>query len=214
MTSSELYKKIKTTSYIKSGDEVDWKVEADNKERIVYLLFQETRSKRDWQVNFNFPAKIYKKQTSCITVAQGWGNAYKSCNDEIMKSLIDMANIHPDYKVLICGWSYGGAMAIIASEDFFYRTKRKADVITFGAPKALFGIKTYKYLKSCTNEVKQYAHINDVVPLVPPFIGYFHLNKISIGKDFFLTKLFDPEKYHCIYGDETLYNMEKSASAR
>lgn len=73
-------------------------------------------------------------------VAKGWADAYKSANDLIMEKLISV--LKPDYNVEICGWSYGGAVALLAAEDFYFRTKIKPDVITFGAPKPLFGNKT------------------------------------------------------------------------
>lgn len=103
------------------------------------------------------------------------------------------------------GWSYGGAVALLAAEDFHYRTGKKASVYTFGAPKPLWGKKTREYVRSCVNEVKQYSHVNDCVPLMPPFPGYTRLSTDHIGGKRNFFKLFNPWKYHCIYGEESLY---------
>ena len=202
MEPNKLYNKLLTLKYTKSGDDVDWCVFIED---AVYLAFQQTTSSRDWQVNFNFPVKLYKNQESCIKVARGWGDAYKSCNDEIMQKLLVAHNEHPDLDVVICGWSYGGAMAIIASEDFYFRYKLKPSVITFGAPKPLFGYKTRKYVLSCVKHSEQFSHRSDVVTLLPPVFGYKVLNRVWIGK-FNLINLFKPDIYHCVYGSESLYN--------
>lgn len=198
-------KSIKHSEYTTSGDSVQWTVRVFDDEKIVRLIFEESADNRDWKNNFDFPVKLYKKQESCIRAARGWGNAYKSCNDEIQKALYTCIELLPDYDIHICGWSYGGAMSVLAAEDFYYRTKRKASVYTFGAPKPLFGRKCQKYVRSCVNEVKQYAHINDVVPLCPPLLGYKRLATDKVGKGFSILKLFKPDVYHCIYGDSTLY---------
>ncbi len=209
MRPNELYNIIKHTrhsDYIASGDDVQWRVWVDDKEEVVRLIFEESSGKVDWKNNLKFPVKLYKKQKSCLKVAKGWGDAYKSCNDEIMAKFIAEVFSHEDYKIEICGWSYGGAMSLLAAEDFHYRTTYKANVITFGAPKPLWGKKTQNYVRSCVNEVKQYTHVNDCVPLMPPLPGYKRLvtNKIGGKTDFF--KLFAPDVYHCIYGEESLYD--------
>ena len=201
----ELFELIIYTSYCKSGDDVDWAVKVFCDENVVRLLFEPSTTKRDWINNFNFPIKIYKKQESCLRVARGWGNAYKSCNDEIMEHFIKVCEVYPGYDIQIAGWSYGGAMAVIAAEDFYYRTGKKASVYTFGAPKPLWGRKCWRYVMSCVKDVKQYAHVNDCVPLCVPLPGYKMLKKVKIGKGFNIFKLFKPDIYHLIYGNSELY---------
>lgn len=198
---NELFNRIVNISEWKTvGDDVQYSIFLDD--NFCYLVFQQTVSKRDWLNNFNFPVKLYKNQESCLLVARGWGDAYKSCNDEIMKDFISKLN----GKIpVICGWSYGGAMAVIASEDFYYRTKIKSVVITFGAPKPLFGIKSKKYVTSCVRYTVQYSHRSDVVTLLPPLLGYKRINSVWVGK-FNIINLFKPYFYHCLYGSESLYD--------
>lgn len=191
--------------YITSGDSVQWKVKTDHEEKAVYLVFQESADKRDWINNFNFPKKIYKKQESCLRVSRGWGNAYKSCNDEIINVLIDESKKNEYYTVNIVGWSYGGALSLLAAEDYYFRTKKKANVCTFGAPKPLWGKKSREYVRSCINEIKQYSFINDIVVYLPPFLGYTRASTDKIGRKFRLKELFNPNVSRCIYGDYSLY---------
>lgn len=205
MKPEELYELIKKTEYTKSGDDVDWAVVVDDFEKVVRLLFEESTTKRDWHNNFDFPVKIYKRQESCMLIARGWGNAWKSCNDLVMDALIKEKQVHKDYRVEICGWSYGGAMSVLAAEDYCYRTHDKASVITFGAPKPLWGRKTWKYMSGCVTNAMQYAHVNDVVPLCIPLPGYKMINKVKVGSDFCILKLFRGDIYHCCYGNADLY---------
>ena len=208
MKPDELFNYIKSIPhdhFITSGDNVQWIIKTDTKEKVIRLIFEESADKADWKNNFNFPVKIYKKQESCMLVARGWGNAYKSCNDVIITALCRTVSLIPDYDVHICGWSFGGAMSLLAAEDFYYRTGKKASVFTYGAPKPLWGCKTKKYVRSCVHVVKQWTHINDCVPLMPPLPGYTRIATDKIGKDFCILKLFQPNIYHQIYGDSTLY---------
>jgi len=192
-------------AYTTSGDSVQWCIKVDDIDKRIRLIFEESADKRDWINNFNFPVKIYKKQESCMLAARGWGNAWKSCNDEVMAALIKAAEEHPDYIIEICGWSYGGAMSILAAEDFCYRTHIKPVVTTFGAPKVIWGKRTQKYLTGCMTGLAQYMHVNDCVPLMPPFPGYRHVHKDKIGKGFCFLRLFNPKKWHTVYGEAQLY---------
>lgn len=200
-----MIKDIPHKEFITSGDDVQWIIKVDDREQKVRLIFEESNDKRDWQNNFDFPARVYKKQTSCLRVARGWGNAYKSCNDIIMRTLIQTSKLYNDYKVEICGWSYGGAMSLLAAEDFHFRTGIKPDVVTFGAPKPLFGKKCKEYVLSCVGTVKQYAYVNDCVPLMPPFPFYDRVDTTYIGGKCSFLKLFKPNVYHLIYGEKELY---------
>ncbi len=207
----DLFNEIKNIEYTKSGDCVDWAVKVYPDEKIVRLLFDGSSDGRDWINNFSFPAKPYKKQQNTLWFASGWGNAYTSCNDEVMAKLIETytdALKDDGYKVEICGWSYGGALSVLAAEDFNFRTGNKAGVVTFGAPKPLWGKKTYDYVSGCIDYAFQYAHVNDVITLCVPFPGYRMLNKVSVGSGFCILKLFNTNKYHCIYGEKEIYGAE------
>ena len=208
MTAWELFnfmRDLKHDEFITSGDDVQWIVKVDHNEKVVRLIFEESCGKVDWKNNLNFPKKLYKKQESCLLASRGWGNAYKSCNDEIMSVLVSQSAILSDYDVHICGWSYGGAMAVLAAEDFFYRTHKKASVYTFGVPKVLYGKKTRDYVRNCVNEAKQWTNTNDIVPLLPPFALYTRLSTDYCGCKRSLIKLLNPWKYHTRYGDKDIY---------
>ena len=197
-------KNIKHVEYNTAGSDVQYLVRTFDDEKRIRLIFEESCGKTDWKTNFNFPIKPYKKQENTLWYARGWAKAYKSCNDEIMKMLLQAHNENSDYEIEICGWSYGGALSLIAAEDFYYRTKIKCIVTTFGAPKPMFGRKTKQTVLNCCKEISQYANRNDCVPILPPFLGYCNGNKIKVGKKK-LFGLFRPDIYHYDYGDKSLY---------
>ena len=209
MKPHELFSLIKNTEhseYNEHGDHVNWLIKIDHEERVIRLLFEESNGKKDWLNNLKFPIRPYKKQENVLWVAKGWGNAYKSCNDTIQTALVSTVNEYKNYGVEIIGWSYGGAMAVLAAEDFHFRTKLKPNVYTFGAPKPIFGKKSKKHIEDCCSEIKQYANVNDCVVIMPPFPGYKHINKIKVGnRKFNLIEWFKPKIYHTIYDDETIY---------
>ena len=204
MTPDKLFELIKKSDYVTSGLKVDWLVTVDDEEKTVRLLFQESDGKMDWFVNFDFPVKPYKEQENVIWIHRGWAKAWKSCNDEIMSAVIRCIESNKDYSVQVSGWSYGGAMAVIAAEDLHFRTGINPDVVTFGAPNPLFGKKTKCHFIHALGKVTQYAHVNDIVPCVPP-APYCQVNKIHVGTGKSFWKLFNPRKYHTGYGDSYLY---------
>ena len=202
----EVYEMIRNASFTKSGDDVDWTVIVDEQYQHVWLVFEESTTDCDWKNNLKFPVKLYKNQESCIRAASGWGDAWKSCNDLIMETFIAEVKKHPNFTPAICGWSYGGAISLLAAEDFYFRTKKKVSVITFGAPKPLWGKKTQEYVRSCCSYVAQWAHVNDCVPAMPPLPGYKRLVTDPCGDKFNIFKrLFKADIYHCLYGDEHIY---------
>lgn len=202
MKYEKLFNLIEDTEYETVGIDVQYQIKKID--GILYLLFQESTSKKDWEINFDFPVKVYKKQENTILAHRGFVKAWKSCNDIIMDNFIKA--ITDEYKminkIVIAGWSYGGAMAQLAAEDLHFRTHIKPVLITYGSPKILFGRKPKKYFTSCIDkESKQFANRSDLVTKVPPFYSTF--NRIKLGK-FNLIELFKC-KIHCKYGCSDWY---------
>lgn len=197
LTISDLFKLIKHSDYTKVGKDVDYNIYVMQEEKKIYLLFFGSNSLMDWRINFNFFSKVYKNQKSCLKIHRGFIKAWKSANDVIMGELIKLVNEHPDYRVVIAGWSYGGAISILASEDFYFRTLKKPILITFGSPKIVPNKKSKDYLLSCCHSVRQFNQDNDLITKLVPF--YRHIKEIGCGENFSLFKLFNVKKYHTTY---------------
>ena len=182
-----------------AGLDVDYVVIPNYPGKEVFLLFQGSGSKLDVKIDLDFPAKVYKKQESCIMAHGGFIKAWKSANDIIMKKFIAECELNPSFTPVIAGHSLGGAMAVLAAEDFYYRTGRKANVVTYGCPNVFYGKKSADYVRGCCNSVIQFAQYNDPIAAIP--FCYRQLNKVKIGEKFNLFKfIFRGPDYHLGYG--------------
>lgn len=198
MNRQELFKLIKKSDYEKTGLDVDYQICVVPEEKAIYLLFAGSNSDIDWKIDFNFAVKPYKRQMTCLRVHRGFVKAWKSANDEIIEKLRDIAVSNMGYEIFVCGWSYGGAMAILAGEDFYYRYGKKTRLITYGAPKILADKKSRDYVARCFKTVEQYGQHNDLVAHVATF--YKHIKIKWCGDKFNLIKMLKNLKYyHCNY---------------
>lgn len=199
----DIYNQILNVKYEKVGKDVDVFVDLDPVDYTLKVYFLGSNSKVDWKTNFNFPCKVYKRQKSCLKAHRGFVKAFKSTNDIIIEKMLKLAEEFSipleELVVTFIGHSFGGAMAVLAAEDFYFRTNKKPNVITFGAPKILGNKKSVEYIKSCCDEIFQFAHWNDIVTHVPPF--FYHVKKHRLGKFNFIN-LFKPQIYHLIYGKD------------
>ena len=192
-------------NYKTTGDNVQYLIKVFDDEKRIRLIFEQTYDKEDNKNNFNFLIKSLKYNNDTLYFVKGWYNAYFSASKQIKQDLISVIDNYPDYTIEICGWSYGGAMSILAAFDLYISFNIQPIVTTFGSPKCLFGNKTIKIIKSMCKQINQYAHINDPITKLPPFPFYKHLCKIKLGR-WIPFGLFNFNKYHFIYGDENLYN--------
>lgn len=198
MNRQELFKLIKKSDYQKTGLDVDYLIYIVPEEKAIYLLFAGSNSDIDWRIDFNFPVKPYKRQITCLRIHRGFVKAWKSANDKIMEELRDITLANPEYEIFVCGWSYGGAMSILAGEDFYYRYGKKIRLITYGAPKIIADKKSREYLADCFKTVEQYGQYNDIVTYLATF--YKHIKVKRCGDKFSLKKMLRNIKYyHCNY---------------
>lgn len=221
MRYDELFKHIKEKKdWIKTGSDIDWFLEVDLENKIIRLLFQESSTKLDWKHNLAFFSKVYKKQDSVLIAHHGFADAYKTANDTIMDAVLKAIEEHPDFKIVIAGWSNGGASTQLAVEDLNYRTRtdkkdvntgRKAVCVTFGAPKVFVGNKCRNYVVSCCDKIIQVANNNDIVTYMPPLPWYKHLllsKRLRVGDKFSIIKIFKPTVYHTTYDQIDLYKVD------
>ena len=67
---------------------VDFQVRFDEPRNCIQVIFEQTDSKSDWRVNFNFHSKLYDKFTFegkliQLKVHRGWGNMWLVCQTTI-----------------------------------------------------------------------------------------------------------------------------------
>lgn len=204
MKPSELFYKIRHTSYSHIGKDLDYQVEVDDDEKAIRVFFQESHSKLDWLFNLSFPIIPTFINGYLYWFSMGWWITYSSGRTTILADALMHHSAKRDYRIEVCGYSLGGFLAVLFGIDFYRTTGIKPSLVTFGAPKGIFGLISWILARVCFTSVKQYAHKSDIVTWCVPFPGYHALKNIRIGK-FSLKGLFDPYKYHQIYDDESLY---------
>ena len=199
-----LYKYQKNLDYKTNIADYNWCVKVINEEKTIYVFTQCSTSVKDWIINLLFFAIPQIRHWYVYFAALGWQTAFNSCKEMIMNEVLLAMNTFPDYKVVCCGHSYGGAGSVLTGIEIFFASGRKPDLVTFGAPKPLVFI-TSKYIgRLFFNKIQQYAHKCDLVTYMPPLPGYWNLKVTRLGK-FSLKGLFHSDIYHQIYCDETLY---------
>lgn len=158
----------------------------------LYIYFQGSSSTTDWIRNFLFTKKVYKM----FRVHRGFNDAYSEVRSIILNKIYDIYK--QDLKVVIVGYSHGGALCQLALEDIEYHFPM-LDVkgYAFESPRALKVPKKYRHLWDNLYMIKNGC---DIVCHAPPKIfGYNDLGKtIKIKGD---TKLAENKlpcfiKYH------------------
>jgi hypothetical protein len=87
----------------------------------LYLLFEWSDGKEDWKNNFDFPARPYKKGADKWLCHRGFTKVWKAMRDEIEGKVCEALAANSSTKKIICiGYSHGGALAVLATEDMAY----------------------------------------------------------------------------------------------
>lgn len=204
MKPNELFKHLRDINYNSVGKKLDWSIEIDKTENKIRVMFQESRQKLDWFFNFLFMLFPTVIGGCPYWFSVGWWVSWESGRNSIIRSITDKITEYPEYKVEICGFSFGGAIAQICGIEIFETIGIKSDLITFGSPKPLFNFFSKLKAKRCFNSVTQYAHWSDIVTWCPPLFGYHTVKNIRLGK-FNFKDLLNPKKYHQIYNQEEIY---------
>lgn len=143
----------------------------------LYLYFECSNGIKDWKNNLDFPVKAYKG----LFVHRGFLRVWNSILPHI-KELISDTSLD---KIVITGYSHGGALACLCCEHVWYNRKdlrSSIEAYGIGAPRVLWGFLGNK--RHRWDNFYVIRNINDIVTHLPPVIfGYRHVGKlIRIGK--------------------------------
>ena len=150
---------------------------------VLYVFFQGSDGKNDWKNNLDFPAKAYKRMGKTVWFAhRGFLKVWK----EIEPSLVDNIADTSLCKIVIVGYSHGGALAMLCHEYVWYHRPDLRTTIEgygFGCPRVLWGIKNAD-LKQRWNNFSVIRNLDDLITHLPPvLLGYSHVGKmLKIGK--------------------------------
>jgi len=151
----------------------------------LYVFFQGSSSVTDWIRNFLFGKKPYKDMEIPYRVHRGFLSAWKEVEDIVIEK-IDERDSDGEYKwnkVVVVGYSHGGALAGLCHECVWYHRPdlRDCGLIGFGfeAPRFYAGFRVKKALRERWSNFFIVRTNNDIVTHCPPVIfKYTHVGDI------------------------------------
>lgn len=206
----DLFLRCLTVPYFRVGNDVDFAFERFYDSLFVY--FEHSRGKNDWRVNFNFPARAYKRMGKTVWHAhRGFLNCWKSV-EPYLKSYIMDKTVR---KITVVGYSHGAAIAALCHEYVWFNRpdlRGSLEGYGFGSPRVLFGIKN-KNILDRWESFRVIRNVNDIVTHLPPrLFGFSHVGKIiTVGKrgNYSMIDAHKPENIL-----RELYNSESEGSER
>lgn len=188
----------KTRDYEVIGKDLDYKIMVNDETKEVIIQFEESDSDEDWKNNYLFFPWPLKLDNNIVWTTYGYAKVYKSAKNIPFNDFYKAIEEHPDYKVVIWGWSIGSAMAKITARHFEIRTqgKRQIDELTtWGDVKCWYNL-FYSVKKRC-NHIREYVTPNDIVTWCIPICRRDVKNKV--GDKYSPKKSLQSEYYHLNY---------------
>ena len=178
-----LFKRCLDADYTHTAEGGDYAIEVEGE--TLYILFEWSDGAEDWKNNLDFPAKPYKRMTETWYCHRGFLRVWKAMRDEIESRVAETLQQHTDISnITICGYSHGGAMALLATEDMAYLHGRNFNVsgYGFGAPRVLWGY-VPEAVRERISAFETIRNIPDLITHLPPKVfGYRDTNITEIGE--------------------------------
>ena len=202
--------RISRKLFIEIGKSLNYYITADDNEKILYLIFEDTHSFFDVIHDIAFVKKTYEHGTNKIVAHGGFVKVWHSGSEQVMKEFFEQVEKNPDYEIVFVGWSMGGAIAHLAAEEFNFRTRtdvenpdsgRKGLLITYGCPNLLCGNGVREYFERCVKSAYNFANVKDPFAKLPPVSwNYFVIRRIEVGQNYKGKK-----HPHLSYGQKEIY---------
>ena len=182
MTLSELFDRCLTIPYTQVGaaDYAFWR-QGDT----LYVFFQGSDGRVDWQRNLDFPARAYRRMGRFAWFAhRGFLRAFKELEDALAPSVAD-----PSLDSIVSvGFSHGAALALLFHEYVWYHRpdlRPRIQGYGFGCPRVLWG-HPCAAVRARWERFTLVQNRGDLVTHLPPaLLGYTHAGRtLHIGRPF------------------------------
>lgn len=188
MELTNLFTRCISVPYMRTGVSADYAIQ--RRGDVLNIFFQDSKGIEDWKINFNFPAKPYKRMDGTVWFShRGFLEVWKEIEPRVSEYIFDKGI----KRIVSVGYSHGAAVALLCHEYVWYNRPDLRDNIEgfgFGCPRVFWGIRTPNIQKRW-ERFTVVRNIDDVVTHLPPaFLGYRHVGEIiEIGEKGKYTKV-------------------------
>ena len=168
-----LFRRCLEADYVHTEKDGDYAIEVD--EDTLYILFECSDDVGDWISNFDFPAEPYKQMCDPWYCHRGFLAVWKAMRDEVKQKAAEMLESSPEVKNIVCvGYSHGGALSLLATEDmeYTYGFTHNVSGYGFGAPRVMWGV-IPRSVKYRIRNFVTVRNVPDIVTHVPPILFGF-----------------------------------------
>lgn len=183
MKISELFERCLKIPYTRTPNHGDFAAEVIN--GTLYIYFEHSNGKTDWINNLDFPTMAYSNSEGKAFLAhRGFLRVFKSITP-YLATAIENAKANKYEKIIIVGYSHGGALSVLCHEYLWYNLENMRDKIytyAIAPPRVIWG--RVSHLENRWQYLTTVINKGDLVPSLPPrALGYTHVGKIlEIGK--------------------------------
>ena len=213
MHPSKLFIRIhRRDNYRHIGRELSYKHFTDRNNKIIYVCFQGSNGLSDWLHNFLAIPTTMEPYKGCgWRVHKGFARVWRSGNDIVMKETITLAKKLSGFAVVFCGYSHGAALAMLAAQDWHYRTGQKCQCVIFGSPRLAWGDAAQRVLNNAMYLTNWVNRADAVTRLPLKKMGFRHVrvNLVKVSRLPVLS-LFRVSKHHQIYKCPEIYPAKQS----
>lgn len=156
------------------GKDLQYKIMLNHEERRVYILVEETKTRKDWFYNFLFlPFPFRLKKGTWLIVHSGWLYLSKTLFECVKKTILYTPELNRaffgGYEVLFSGWSAGVPLVeLLAARFCKAKLVEKPLLVGFASPAYCYGKKTAATIKGLFSEYLNYLWYNDWIKYVVP----------------------------------------------
>ncbi len=149
----------------------------------LYLYFEPSHGREDWQNNLDFPAMPYKRMADTVWFAhRGFLRVWKSAERYVAPLVQDPAI----RRMVAVGYSHGAALAVFCQEYIWFHRpdlRHRAVGYGFACPRVVWGVLSPR-LAQRWEGFTVVRNLDDPVTHLPPAaLGYTHVGRmLEIGK--------------------------------
>ena len=149
----------------------------------LYLYFEPSHGREDWQNNLDFPAMPYKRMADTVWFAhRGFLRVWKSAERYVAPLVQDPAI----RRMVAVGYSHGAALAVFCQEYIWFHRpdlRHRVEGYGFACPRVVWGVLSPR-LAQRWEGFTVVRNLDDPVTHLPPeALGYTHVGRmLEIGK--------------------------------